>query len=497
MRAGIYYRVSSEEQVDGFSLDAQRRILADHCAAKGWAVAGEYADEGKSARTDRIDKRPAFRQMLEDAEAGALDVVIVHKIDRFARNIRVTFESLEHLARHNVAFVAVAQPDLDYTRPEGRLFMGMMATLAQYYSDNLSQETKKGKAERKAQGLWNGHIPFGMTKGPEGIPVANPETIEGLRLAFRLAGEGESDRRIAQALNAAGHRTQGNRGNNPFTKDTICAVLQNRFYLGVLPGGEPGATVPGRHAAVIDRDTFDAARQERERRASSQRLQAVNPRSSTYSLSGLGVCASCGGRIHIQPSKGRPRAYCGQRRQGTACTARSASLVAYEEQIGAHLATFAIPLDYRERLRAYADQDETPVAETAAQRQRIETRLARIKEMYGWGDLGRAEYLTERDLLARDLAALDARDTADTAALDRLAVLLGSTSRLWGDANQDQRNRIARTLFEEVVMADGQIIAVKPRPELAGFFALDARERGTDIEGAYSNPVTSASANVG
>ena len=61
MRAGIYYRVSSEEQVDGFSLDAQRCVLLDHCRAKGWQVVEEYADEGKSARTDRIERRPAFK----------------------------------------------------------------------------------------------------------------------------------------------------------------------------------------------------------------------------------------------------------------------------------------------------------------------------------------------------------------------------------------------------------------------------------------------------
>lgn len=131
MRAGIYYRVSSEEQIDGFSLDAQRRTLLDFCQSKGWRIADEYADEGKSARGDKIEKRPAFKRMMEDAESGRIDVVIVHKIDRFSRNIGVTFNCLEMLARHGVSFVAVAQPDLDYTRPEGRLFMGMMATLAQ------------------------------------------------------------------------------------------------------------------------------------------------------------------------------------------------------------------------------------------------------------------------------------------------------------------------------------------------------------------------------
>src|SRR5579875_934161 len=127
MRAGVYYRVSSEEQVDGFSLDAQRRILLDACAGKGWQVAQEYSDEGKSARSDQIAKRPGFKRMIEDVEAGLLDVILVHKLDRFARNIRVTFEYLELLARSGVKFVAVGQ-DVDYTTPEGRMFMGMLAS---------------------------------------------------------------------------------------------------------------------------------------------------------------------------------------------------------------------------------------------------------------------------------------------------------------------------------------------------------------------------------
>jgi DNA invertase Pin-like site-specific DNA recombinase len=320
MRAGIYYRVSSEEQVDGFSLDAQRRILTDFCQAKGWPIAGEYADEGKSARGDNIAKRPQFKRLMEDAEDGRLDVVVVHKIDRFARNIRVTFEYLEHLARHNVSFVAVAQPDLDYTRSDGRFFMGMMATLAQYYSDNLSQETKKGKAERKAQGLYNGHLPFGMMKGSDGIPVENPDTIDGLRLAFALAAEGESDRSVARALNEGGYRTTGVWLGMaaPFTKDTVARMLQNRFYLGELPGERPADATPARHGAVIDRGLFEAAQQGRERRATSRGV-SVAPGMNIYSLSGLGTCAACGGRLQIQPGKGSPRLYCSSRRQGTGC----------------------------------------------------------------------------------------------------------------------------------------------------------------------------------
>lgn len=92
MRAAAYCRVSSDEQVDRFSLDAQRRIIEDACLTRGWTLAEVYVDEGKSARGDSVNKRPAFKRMMEDAEAGLLDVVVVHKLDRFARNIRVTFE---------------------------------------------------------------------------------------------------------------------------------------------------------------------------------------------------------------------------------------------------------------------------------------------------------------------------------------------------------------------------------------------------------------------
>jgi hypothetical protein len=72
MRAGISIRVSSEDQVDGFSFDAQRRILLEHGRVSGWDVANAYADEGTSAHGDAIAKRPAFKQMMGAVEAGCL-----------------------------------------------------------------------------------------------------------------------------------------------------------------------------------------------------------------------------------------------------------------------------------------------------------------------------------------------------------------------------------------------------------------------------------------
>src|SRR4051794_4576020 len=84
-RAALYVRVSSDEQVEGFSLDAQERAIETFCRDHGYQIIGRYRDEGKSARTDDLAKRPAFQRMLTHADEHRFDTVIVHKLDRFAR----------------------------------------------------------------------------------------------------------------------------------------------------------------------------------------------------------------------------------------------------------------------------------------------------------------------------------------------------------------------------------------------------------------------------
>src|SRR5262245_48150886 len=146
IRAALYERVSSEEQVEGYSLDAQDRTGRLYCQTHGWEVVEVYRDEGRSARTDDLAMRPAFQQMLADAQAGLIDVVIVHKLDRFARNLRVTLETLEKLERAGVGFVSISE-QMDFTTPIGKVILATLAAFAQYYSDNLATEVRKGKHE--------------------------------------------------------------------------------------------------------------------------------------------------------------------------------------------------------------------------------------------------------------------------------------------------------------------------------------------------------------
>jgi site-specific DNA recombinase len=96
-RAVAYVRVSDESQVEGHSLAGQRREIRRYCERNGYVLAHVYADEGVSAYTDQISKRPALASLLSDARLGRFDVVIVHTIDRCARNVSVQREALQAL----------------------------------------------------------------------------------------------------------------------------------------------------------------------------------------------------------------------------------------------------------------------------------------------------------------------------------------------------------------------------------------------------------------
>ena len=158
VRAGLYARVSSEEQVEGYSIDAQSRAFRLLCDSKGWTPYREYIEEGKSARTEDINKRPVFKQAISDGLGGQFDVLVVHKVDRFSRKLRITLEYFDKLAKAEVGFVSIVE-QMDFSTPWGKFTLSMLGGLAELYSDNLSQETKKGWHERREQGLYCGALP--------------------------------------------------------------------------------------------------------------------------------------------------------------------------------------------------------------------------------------------------------------------------------------------------------------------------------------------------
>lgn len=150
MTAAIYTRVSSREQaIDGYSLDAQERLLIDFCKAKKYNVYKIYSDEGISAKD--IEHRPAMLQLLADASEKKFDVILIWKLTRFSRNMANLMTACEMLDKLGIALVSYSEA-FDSATPAGRMVRSMLGTVAQFEREVMSENIYMGMLERARQG---------------------------------------------------------------------------------------------------------------------------------------------------------------------------------------------------------------------------------------------------------------------------------------------------------------------------------------------------------
>jgi site-specific DNA recombinase len=174
VKAVIYLRVSTKEQAEeGYSIPAQaeacRRFIADH----GWELADEYVDRGESARTA---DRPQLQAMLTRlAEDRSIDCLVVHKLDRLARNLEDHAAGRAALRKAGVQLHSVTESLEDSA--SGKLVEGILASIAEFYSANLGQEIRKGMDQKAAQGGWPVRAPFGYRNVRKDGPRRRGESV--------------------------------------------------------------------------------------------------------------------------------------------------------------------------------------------------------------------------------------------------------------------------------------------------------------------------------
>ena len=281
MRAVAYIRVSDVSQIEVHSLDAQDRLFKELCKSRGWEPVKVYREEGRSAHVDSVQRRPVFRQLLQDATAGHFDVVVVHTLDRWSRNLKVTLETVSQLSRNNVGLVSITE-NIDWSNPQGRLFTQMLGAFAEYYSGALSTHVKKGIGERARQGLHLGAIPFGYgscwktVKGEKQLsckvehsggvhihPKEGPAvkdlfqryaagTVTLSQLAFRLNRQGYRTRNTHKSLSSSGNQIAEPR---LFTTASIRGILHNPFYMGKVR--HRSELLPRAHEDIVTEEAFN------------------------------------------------------------------------------------------------------------------------------------------------------------------------------------------------------------------------------------------------
>ena len=222
--AVIYARYSSSGQREE-SIEGQLRDCHEYARKNGMHIIGEYVDK---ALTGRTDKRPDFQRMLRDSDKKIFQAVICWKMDRFARN-RYDSAIHKYKLKKNGVRVFYAKEFIP-EGPEGIILESVMEGYAEYYSENLSQNVKRGNYDSALELKTLGVSVLGLRKGDGDRFEIDPATSHIVRRIFEEYAAGKSSKDIISRLNEEGHRTQQNK---PFNLNSIRRILQNKKYMGV------------------------------------------------------------------------------------------------------------------------------------------------------------------------------------------------------------------------------------------------------------------------
>ena len=264
VRCAIYTRKSTDHGLDQEfnSLDAQRQAAENYIHSRrsdGWVVLPQTYDDGgfSGGNTDR----PALQQLIDDIEEGGIDVIVVYKVDRFARSIGDFARLMELLDQHGVTFVSVTQ-HFNTGDSMGTLTLNVLMTFAQFEREMAAERIRDKIALARKKGRFTGgRVPTGYVVKDHKL-VIDPVEAEGIRMLFREYVETGSLAEACRRTTEAGYRTKkivfktdGRvSGGGSFIAKNGWHILRNRIYLGEIP--HKGEWYPGEHEPLISAELW-------------------------------------------------------------------------------------------------------------------------------------------------------------------------------------------------------------------------------------------------
>jgi site-specific DNA recombinase len=230
LRASIYARYSSDNQREE-SIEAQTRAISEYANNNNYRIVKTYVDEAFSAKTDN---RPQFLQMISDAKNRLFDVVICHKLDRFARNRYDSAFYKRILKENGIRLISVLENFDD--SPESIILESVLEGMAEYYSANLAREVMKGLKENALQCKHTGGKPaFGYDVDKDKNYIINKHEAKAVLEIFEMVNSFHSVGEIISWLDSNGYRTKY---GTQFTAGSINAIVRNEKYKGVYVYGK-------------------------------------------------------------------------------------------------------------------------------------------------------------------------------------------------------------------------------------------------------------------
>jgi DNA invertase Pin-like site-specific DNA recombinase len=210
MKAIGYVRVSTEKQADfGVSLEAQTEKVRAMAVVQGAELVDVIVDAGESAKSLN---RPGMGKLLSLVDSGAVDTVIIAKLDRLTRSVADLAELLKRFERRGVSLVSVAD-SLDTRSAAGRLVLNIMVSVSQWEREAIGERTRDAMHRKRANGERVGTVPFGYQVAADGMRLEVAPAEQAIIGRIReLKGAGFTVRAIADELNARGFNTRRGTG---------------------------------------------------------------------------------------------------------------------------------------------------------------------------------------------------------------------------------------------------------------------------------------------
>lgn len=276
--AVIYARYSSHNQTE-MSIEGQIAECRRYAEEHDLLIVKEYIDRAQSATTD---KRPNFQRMIEDSHYGSFDIILVYQFDRFARNVNDSGYYRKILADNGVSLVSAMEHISSDS--SGIITQGMIDTMNQWYSAQLSEKVNRGMRQRAAQCKYNGGpLAFGYATDEDGYYILDPIAAPIVKEIFERYVVGENCKDIMQDLNDRGIKT---RNGKPFGKNSLQNILRNERYKGIyiyadmrFPDGIP---------RIISDELFEEVQA-----ILGEKKRGHRPATEDYILSGKLYCGHC------------------------------------------------------------------------------------------------------------------------------------------------------------------------------------------------------------
>ena len=504
-RAVSYIRVSTREQAqrggseEGFSLPAQREANKRKAQSMGALVVKEFADRGESARSAN---RPELQKMLAYLkEDGGIDYVIVHKLDRLARNRADDVEINRAFEEAGVRLVSTSE-NIDQT-PGGMLLHGIMSSIAEFYSRNLANEVIKGMGEKARNGGTLGKAPLGYlnvrARDENGREVRTVELDEEraplVRLAFTEYATGNwTARQLAEHLNNRGLTIPptARKPTNPVSVRLLQTLLRNPYYKGVI--SFQGVEYAGAHEPLVDAATWQTVQDILTAHANGERQRMHN-----HHLKSTIVCGLCGARLLVQHATSRTsNTYhyfvCARRHRVHDCTFKAVLIDEVEARVAGLYQQIRLSSDDRREIERYLRMEfehiqanrQQDIQRLTTRQQQLEDQRHKLLDAHYAGAIPLDLLKKEQDQLTSSILAIQREldgYTADAALVEQHLTqaldLLEDCQRLYLAAPDRLKKLLNQVFFERILVnpaVDDDGCPIIPPPALQT--SLKARRRG-------------------